>query len=125
MSDNITKEYILLKEQFRNLLKDDMIDLTTVNPQELTIKEKVITNGDIYKKLIVTENNWVLDKSIKVSFFKKNYDKFKFYGRDMELLFTKCKRAHSSRIFSDASAIKKTLTMSDLNIALKTFILNK
>ena len=85
------------------------------------------TPRELFKifELIVTENKWLLDKSIKVSFFKKNYDKFKFYGRDMELLFTKCKRAHSSRIFSDASAIKKTLTISDLNIALKTFILNK
>ena len=39
---------------------------------------------------VVKENKWVLDETIKVSFFKKHYDNFKFYGRDMELLFTKC-----------------------------------
>jgi SpoVK/Ycf46/Vps4 family AAA+-type ATPase len=76
-------------------------------------------------QLIVKENNWELDESIRVSFFKKNYDNFKFYGRDMELLFTKCKRAHSRRIFTDSSAIKKKITYADINIAIKSFILNK
>jgi len=74
---------------------------------------------------IVKQNKWEIDNSIKASFFKKNYDNFKFYGRDMELLFTKCKRAHSKRIFNDASATKKMIILADINIALKTFILNK
>lgn len=76
-------------------------------------------------KLIVKENNWELDKSVKLSFFKKNYDEFKYYGRDMELLFTKCKRAHSKRIFNDSNAVRKTITSNDLNVALKNFLLNK
>ena len=76
-------------------------------------------------ELVVKENKWELDETIKVSFFKKHYDNFKFYGRDMELLFTKCKRAHSQRIFADSTAIRKRITTADINIAIKSFILNK
>ena len=76
-------------------------------------------------QLVVKENKWELDETIKVSFFKKHYDNFKFYGRDMELLFTKCKRAHSQRIFADSTAIRKRITTADINIAIKSFILKR
>lgn len=76
-------------------------------------------------QLIVKENKWELDDSIKASFFKKNYDNFKYYGRDMELLFTKCKRAHSKRIFGNLEIKKKLITLADLSMGFKSFLLNK
>ena len=78
----------------------------------------------IFKQIVET-NEWTLDSSIKSSFFKKNYDEFKYYGRDMELLFTKCKRSHSKRIFSDKEAERKVITLNDLNLAIKSFVLNR
>jgi SpoVK/Ycf46/Vps4 family AAA+-type ATPase len=78
----------------------------------------------IFKK-IVKDNEWNISDDIKVEFFKKNYDNFKNYGRDMETLFTKAKRAHSKRIFSDPDAEKKLLTQSDLEKAFISFELNK
>ena len=76
-------------------------------------------------KQFVEKNEWTLDISIKPSFFKKNYDEFKNYGRDMELLFTKCKRSHSKRIFDDKNSTRKEITLDDLNIAFENFLLNK
>lgn len=78
----------------------------------------------IFKK-IVADNEWQISENIKLTFFKKNYDNFKNYGRDMELLFSKSKRAHSRRIFIDSSATKKLLTEEDLENALNMFLLNK
>lgn len=59
--DTITKDYILLKNEFRNLMNDDEIDFSA-NPEEFTITEKIISNGDIYKKLITINNKGVKDK---------------------------------------------------------------
>jgi len=78
----------------------------------------------IFKQIVET-NDWTLDTSIKSSFFKKNYEEFKYYGRDMELLFTKCKRSHSKRIFNDSETKKKEITLNDLNTAMKSFVLNR
>jgi hypothetical protein len=78
----------------------------------------------IFKKIVINDG-WEVDESINVDFFKNNYEKFKNYGRDMENLFTKCKRAHSTRIFTDSDAKKKVLTMNDLNRGFKNFLLNR
>lgn len=78
----------------------------------------------IFRK-IVKDNEWTMSDDIKLSFFKKNYEEFKYYGRDMEILFSKAKRAHSKRIFTDPNAIKKQLIDVDLENALNMFKLNK
>ena len=76
-------------------------------------------------KQFVEKNEWTLDSSIKPSFFRKNYDEFKHYGRDMELLFTKCKRSHSKRIFDNKDSKRKEITLDDLNVGFENFLLNK
>jgi SpoVK/Ycf46/Vps4 family AAA+-type ATPase len=78
----------------------------------------------IFKK-IVKDNYWTIDDKIKSDFFKKNYSEFKSYGRDMEQLFTHCKRAHSRRIFVEEKPIKKLITMSDLENGYKLFLVNR
>ena len=77
----------------------------------------------IFKK-IVKDNEWSFVDDLKLDFFKKHYDEFKNYGRDMETLFAKCKRAHSRRIFNEVDPVKKLLTNDDLEEGFKSFILN-
>jgi len=74
---------------------------------------------------VISENGWQLDKNVKSSFFKKNYDNFKYYGRDIENFFTQCKRAHSKRLFIEPEAQKKLLTINDIIMGFRNFELNK
>lgn len=78
---------------------------------------------NIFKK-IVTESGWVLASDIDFSFFKKNYENFKYYGRDMENLFSKCKRTHSRRLFTKSNVIKKIINLEDLQSGFRSFQLN-
>jgi SpoVK/Ycf46/Vps4 family AAA+-type ATPase len=78
----------------------------------------------IFEKIVKT-NGWNLDESIKIDFFKKNYDDFKYYGRDMEQLFTKCKRSHSKRLFEELEAKKKFINNKDLEEGFCNLILNR
>jgi len=78
----------------------------------------------IFTKVVI-EGGWSLDSSVKSSFFKKNYTSFKYYGRDIENFFTKCKRAHSKRLFIEPESQKKLLTISDIIIGFRNFQLHK
>jgi len=81
----------------------------------------------IFEK-IVRDNNWRFEEpdSIKDEWFKTNYDYFKYFGRDIEVFFTKTKIAHSRRIFgSSRDSIKKyCLTMKDLENGFALFLQN-
>ena len=78
----------------------------------------------IFKK-IVTDNNWKVDDDLSLDFFKDNYDEFKNYGRDMESLFVKTKRAHSKRLYNDSTIARKLITNKDIEIGFQVFLLNK
>ena len=45
---------------------------------------------------------------------------FKFFGGDMEVLFTRCKRAHSRRIFC-TEEVKKVINLNDLKKGFEVF----
>lgn len=62
---------------------------------------------------------------IKVDWFEKNMDYFKFYGRDMETLLSKVKIAHSRRMFGKVEIEKKTISNLDLDNGLKMFLENE
>jgi SpoVK/Ycf46/Vps4 family AAA+-type ATPase len=74
----------------------------------------------IFKKKVV-DNEWSLDDSIQLKFFEENYVNFKFYGGDMEVLFSKCKRAHSRRVFASEQNEKKKLNLTDLERGYELF----
>jgi len=78
----------------------------------------------IFEKITI-QNGWFLDASIDINFFKKNYKEFRYYGRDMELLFTKAKRGHSKRLMLEPETEKKMLNISDLNTGFNSFLLNR
>ena len=63
----------------------------------------------------VLDYEWKVDASgISLEFFKNNLDSFKYYGRDIENLFSKCKVAHAKRVLKLMPEHKKIITMEDL-----------
>lgn len=74
----------------------------------------------------VNDNDWKLTEDSKITkeWFIKNHSHFKFFGRDMETLFTKTKIAHSRRVFCKSEDIKKKITIEDLNKGFEMFTSN-
>ncbi|EJP73160.1 MAG: AAA ATPase, central domain protein [SAR86 cluster bacterium SAR86B] len=74
----------------------------------------------------VKEMGWkVEDGNVNTEWFEKNKDFFKFYGRDMENLFSKVKIAHSRRVFCLPPEKKKTINDKDLEKGLNMFLSNE
>jgi len=67
---------------------------------------------------------WSIHEELKVEWFEKNMKYFKYYGRDMETLFTKTKIAHSRRVFCKPEEMKKKIIMKDLENGFELFIKN-
>ena len=87
--------------------------------------------GEIFLKKL-SENEWVLDKSLNLEndnklneFFKKNYESFKNFGGDMETLLFNSKIAHSKRIFGKKPELRKKMNMSDIKLGFELFSNNK
>jgi len=68
---------------------------------------------------------WSVNEELKVEWFEKNMKYFKYYGRDMETLFTKTKIAHSRRVFCKPDEMKKKIIMKDLENGFELFIKNE
>ena len=85
---------------------------------------------NIFMKL-VAEQGWLLendqdkDKQTLDKWFEEKKDDFIYYGRDMELLVTYTKIAHSRRIYGKAAELRKIITSDDLNVGHKMFLKNK
>lgn len=71
----------------------------------------------------ITENKWNY-KPISVKWFEKNIDYFKYFGRDMETLFSKMKIAHGRRVFCLPESEKKMITLEDLEGGFKKYLEN-
>ena len=74
----------------------------------------------IFKKKVY-EFGWSTNDTINISFFTENIEHFKFFGGDMEILFSRCKRAHSRRIFASKDSNKKVLNLTDLKKGFESF----
>jgi len=74
----------------------------------------------------INENGWSLHEAsdINVKWFEDNLKYFKFYGRDMETLFTKTKIAHSHRVFCKPNEEKTKINKTDLDKGFKMFLNN-
>ena len=70
---------------------------------------------DIFSKK-VKDFGWSIyeGEEIKAEWFEKHMKYFKYYGRDMETLFSKTKIAHSRRVFCKPENVKTKITMKDL-----------
>ena len=79
---------------------------------------------DIFVKK-AREFGWSVNEELNVEWFEKNMKYFKYYGRDMETLFTKTKIAHSRRVFCKPDEMKKKIIMKDLENGFELFIKNE
>jgi SpoVK/Ycf46/Vps4 family AAA+-type ATPase len=83
---------------------------------------------DLYKIFLkkVKDIGWSIheNSNIKVQWFKKNFDCFAFFGRDMETLLAKTKIAHSKRVFCKGDDEKKKITLADLDKGFEVYLSN-
>jgi len=86
------------------------------------------TAEDLHKIFIkkVHDIGWELNEDSKNTsiFFKKNYDYFKFFGRDIETILAKTKIAHSKRVFCKPESEKKKITIKDLEKGFELYLKN-
>uniref|UniRef100_A0A6C0D3U4 AAA+ ATPase domain-containing protein n=1 Tax=viral metagenome TaxID=1070528 RepID=A0A6C0D3U4_9ZZZZ len=75
---------------------------------------------------LVAEQGWLIEPGhIKEKWFEDKKEDFVYFGRDMELLITYTKIAHSRRIYGKSPDLRKIITLEDLNHGHKTFLKNK
>jgi len=73
----------------------------------------------------VHELDWdITENAVDNDFFEKNKVYFKFFGGDMEVLFTKCKIAHSKNLLKLKNKKKKLITKEDLEYGFKIYLEN-
>jgi SpoVK/Ycf46/Vps4 family AAA+-type ATPase len=76
------------------------------------------------KKVNETEWSLLREDEISVKWFEKNKKQFPNFGRDMELLFTYTKIAHSKRIYGKSPEEKKKITLEDVDAGFDIFMKN-
>lgn len=72
----------------------------------------------------IREFEWDIDCKNLTHTIKTNRKYFKFNGGDMEILFAKCKIAHSKNLLKEKEKIKKILTEKDIIDGLKIYLEN-
>ena len=79
----------------------------------------------IFKKK-VDEAEWSIDESdITDAWFEKRKDHFPSFGRDMEMLFSYTKIAHSRRIYGKPKDLRKCLNIKDLDRGYEMLLANR
>ena len=75
--------------------------------------------------MIVVQSGWeMLDSKINDRWFQEKKDKFQGLGRDMEVLFTYTKMAHSLRIYGKDIEVRKKISLEDMDKAYTIFLEN-
>ena len=74
----------------------------------------------IFRKKVI-DATWALHNTVTDKFFIDNFAHFKYFGGDMEVLFSRCKRAHARRVFASKSGVKKELDMVDMKRGFDSF----
>jgi AAA+ superfamily predicted ATPase len=89
------------------------LEINEYKPNELNM---------IFKKKIEDYGWKFIDEDIKDRVFIDNKDSFKFFGRDIENLFSKCKLAHAKRVLFTLPEEKKIINKDDLNKGLEMYL---
>lgn len=83
---------------------------------------------DLFKIFLkkVKDSGWMVEENSKINaeWFEKNMVYFKFFGRDIETLFSKIKIAHGRRIFCKPKTDRKKITFADLEKGFEMFLKN-
>jgi chromosomal replication initiation ATPase DnaA len=76
----------------------------------------------IFEK-IVRDNKWIFNErdTVKDEWFKSRCHYFKYFGRDIEIFFTKTKIAHGRRVFYMSENDRRILTIRDLDEGFELF----
>uniref|UniRef100_A0A6C0DK54 AAA+ ATPase domain-containing protein n=1 Tax=viral metagenome TaxID=1070528 RepID=A0A6C0DK54_9ZZZZ len=86
------------------------------------------TGEDLYNIFVkkVREIGWLIHENsgFDASWFVKNAELFKNYGRDIETFLAKTKIAHSRRVFCKDDSEKRKLVLLDLENGLESYLLN-
>jgi SpoVK/Ycf46/Vps4 family AAA+-type ATPase len=80
----------------------------------------------IFEK-IVKDNGWTFKfdrDAVKDEWFKSRQQYFKYFGRDIEVFFTKTKIAHARRVFYLPVKDRRSLIMDDLDAGFELFTAN-
>lgn len=80
----------------------------------------------IFTKKVV-DSGWGIDEknnNVKAEWFENKMVYFKYYGRDIENMFSKIKISHSRRIFGEPDCNKTKITLDDLEKGFHMFINN-
>jgi SpoVK/Ycf46/Vps4 family AAA+-type ATPase len=83
-------------------------------PVQFTIESYTYQELYLIFRKKVYDLNWKLDINITDIFFRDNYNNFKNFGGDIEILFGYCKRVHSRRVFTNKNR-DKIITLTDLH----------
>jgi hypothetical protein len=71
------------------------------------------------------DGGWFVEEgAINEEFIKEHSAYFKHHGGDMELLFVKCKIAHSKNLLAGKSKIKRCISKADIKDGIQLFIKN-
>ena len=84
------------------------------------------SSEDLYRIFVkkIEQDDWTLDNTINKDWFERKKEYFKYYGRDIETLFSKTKIAHSRRIFGKSNSERKNITITDLEKGFSIFFNN-
>jgi SpoVK/Ycf46/Vps4 family AAA+-type ATPase len=86
-------------------------------------------SDDLFKIFLkkVKDSGWSVEESSKINaeWFETKMIYFKFFGRDIETMFSKIKIAHGRRIFCKPEADRKKITFSDLEKGFDMFLKNE
>jgi len=77
------------------------------------------------KKVFDHEWNFENENDLNEKWFADKKDKFKNFGRDMELLFSYTKIAHGRRIYGKDKELRKKISLDDINAGYETFLKNR
>jgi SpoVK/Ycf46/Vps4 family AAA+-type ATPase len=84
------------------------------------------TGNDLHKIFLkkINDIGWSVEDKVTPEWFNKNFNYFEYFGRDVEILLSKTKIAHSKRVFCLSNDKKKIITIDDLNEGLKIYLKN-
>lgn len=74
----------------------------------------------------VNASDWTIncESDVMENWFHSKREHFKFFGRDMEMLFSYTKISHGKRAYSMSSDVRRKITLDDLNNGFKMFCAN-
>ncbi len=129
MRDNPDDYFIMIVAGYKEDLKKSFFGVNDGLERRFSINFSMesYSSNDLVKIFIkkVKDNYWnILEDAIDDKFIEDNKQYFKYHGGDMELLFMKCKVAHSKNLIRGKNDNKSVLNKNDILDGMKIFIEN-